>query len=543
MSEGPAENSQPTAARPLGRASRAAVPGARALLRYAPAFVLLAAVIADSLQFADTDLWGHVRFGQVMLRTGHLIHADIFSYSASGRRWIDHEWLSEVIMALFYDAMGVVGLKLMKFLCASTIIVLLSTGVGETGAVPALQFGVLLAAAFGLQLQIQFRPQLFDYIFLSALLALFARARSRGRAPLWLALPMMMLWANLHGGFFIGIVVLGVYAGATGLLDVWQGRGVSRGLRLGLLALACLLVTLINPYGIGEWRIVAHTLGNPYTMSFGAEFQSFFHVLVGTYRNGAPIFAFILALAVMAALPMCFALAPSPDDVPELAIAALMVCLAFYSVRNMAFAVIACAAPIAFHLNLARRRIGGAGHAATSAAGAPPDPPLLRASSAVQVTALAGALVICVGNGLFSRRLPDFTGYPVGVVSFMSQHRLQGRIFNELIWGSYIFWHAPNSKVFIDGRFEMIYPLEVQRDYLDFLRGGAGAAKVLAAYPNDLVLVEADAPPYRFMLQQAGWRLVYRDPVAALFAPADSPAAHIAGVPVLRDQAPPSLFP
>jgi hypothetical protein len=47
----------------------------------------------------------------------------------------------------------------------------------------------------------------------------------------------------------------------------------------------------------------------------------------------------------------------------------------------------------------------------------------------------------------------------------------------------------------------------------------------------------------RFMLQQAGWRLVYRDPVAALFARADSPAAHSAGVPVTRDKAPPSLFP
>jgi hypothetical protein len=401
---------------------------------------------------------------------------------------------------------------------------------------------VLLAAAFGLQIQFQFRPQLFDYIFLSALLALFARARNRGRAPLWVALPMMVLWANLHGGFFIGIGVLGVYAGATGILDIWEGRGASRGLRLGLFTLVSLLVTLINPYGIGEWRIVAHTLSNPYTMGAGTEFQSFFHMLAGTYRHGAPLFPFILALAVMAGLPVSFALAPRRDDLPELAIAALMVCLAFYSVRNLAFAVIACTAPIAFHLNLAFRRTGRPDHAATPVVGTPPDPPP-SASPAVQVAAFAVAIVICVGNGLFSGRLPDFTGYPVGAVAFMNQHRLQGRIFNRFIWGSYIFWHAPGSKVFIDGRFEMIYPLDVQRAYLDFLRGGAGAARVLAAYPHDFVMEETDAAPYRFMLGQPGWRLVYRDPVAALFARADSPAAHIAGVPVLRDEGPPSLFP
>lgn len=527
---------------PTDRARRGALPCPRSLFRYAPAFLLLVAVVADSVQYADTDLWGHVRFGQVMLSTGHLIHAEPFSYSAPGQPWINHEWLSEVVMALFYDAMGLVGLKLMKFLCAGAIVLLLASGVAETAAAPVLQFGVLLAAACGLQLQIQFRPQLFDYIFLSALLALFARARSRGRAPLWVALPIMVLWANLHGGFFIGIVVLGVYAGAMGILDTWEGRGVSRGLRLGVFTLVALLVTLINPYGIGEWRIVAHTLGNRYTMGAGVEFQSFFHVLAGTYRDGAPLLPFMLALAVIAALPVSFALAPRRDDLPELAIAALMLCLALYSVRNMAFAVIACTAPIAFHLSLAFRRTGQLDDAAPPVAAALSDPPP-RASPAVQVTAFVAAIVICASNGLFSRRLQDFTGYPVGAVTFMNQHRLQGRIFNQLIWGSYIFWHAPGSKVFIDGRFEMVYPPQVQRDYLDFLLGGAGAARVLAAYPHDFVMVETDAPTYRFMAAQAGWRLIYRDPVAALFARADSPAARIAGVPVMRDQAPPSSFP
>ncbi len=528
---------------PADGVGRQALPGARSLLSYAPAFVLLAAVAADAVQYADTDLWGHVRFGQVMLSTGHLIRADSLSYSAPGRPWIDHEWLAEVVMALVYNAMGVIGLKLMKFLCASAIVALLAAGLAETGAAPTMQFGVLLAAACGLQIQIQFRPQLFDYIFLSALLALFARARSRGRSPLWVALPMMVLWANLHGGFFIGIVVLGLYAGAAGMQDVWEGRGLSRGLRLGLLTLACLLVTLINPYGIADWWIVVHTLRNPYTMGAGAEFQSFFHVLAGTYRNGTPLFPFVLALAVMAALPLSFALAPGRDDLPELAIAALMVCLALYSVRNMAFAVIACTAPIAFHLNLAFRRTGPA-RAAAPAAEVPPDPPPSRASPTVQVAALAAAAVIGVSAGLFSGRLPDFTGYPGGAVAFMRQHRLEGRILNRLIWGSYLIWHAaPGSKVFIDGRFEMAYPLEVQRDYLDFLRGGAGAARVLAAYPTDFVLMPAASAMSRFMLRQAGWRLIYRDPVSALFARAGSPAAHIAGVPLIRAQAPPSLFP
>ncbi len=282
----------------------------RSLLSYAPVFVLLV-IVADSVQFADTDLWGHVSFGQIMLHTRHLIRYDVFSYSAPGRLWLNHEWLAEVVMALFYNAMGVVGLKLLKFLAAAAVLTLLALDVAETGAGLGVQFGVLLAAAFGLQLQIQFRPQLFDYVFLAALLALLAAARRGRRAPLWLALPMMVLWANLHGGFFIGIVVLGVYSAVVCLQDWWNGRGYGRGARLLVLTLACALAMLINPYGIGEWQIVARSLRNPYTMGVGAEFQSFLHVLAATRGRAMAALPFILMLCVMMAVPVSIALAPS----------------------------------------------------------------------------------------------------------------------------------------------------------------------------------------------------------------------------------------
>ncbi len=220
-----------------------------------------------------------------------------------------------------------------------------------------------------------------------------------------------------------------------------------------------------------------------------------------------------------------------------------MMCLGFYSVRNMALAIIACAAPIAFHVDLAlkRRRARGAlGAGRVTTADADPAP---GAAPGAQAIVLGAAVVLSISGGLFSSRLPDFTGFPVGAVGFMREHRLVGRILNQMVWGSFIFWHEPGSKVFIDGRFEMIYPPAVQREYIEFLRGGAAAARVLAGYPHDFVMVESDSPQYRFMTRQGGWRLIYRDPVAVLFARADSDAAHLAGVPVRSGKAPPSLFP
>ncbi|MGZ6176457.1 MAG: hypothetical protein ACXWNB_11530 [Candidatus Binataceae bacterium] len=150
-------------------------PSQASLLSHAPALLLLLAVVADSMQYADADLYGHIRYGEMILSTGHLIRADPFSYTAAGRQWIDHEWLAEVLMALVYNALGVLGLKLLKFLSAGAIVTLLAAGLAETGASIAAQFIALGAAAIVLIQQMQFRPQLFDYVFFAALIAMLAR--------------------------------------------------------------------------------------------------------------------------------------------------------------------------------------------------------------------------------------------------------------------------------------------------------------------------------------------------------------------------------
>ncbi|MGA7870597.1 MAG: hypothetical protein WCA22_06830, partial [Candidatus Binatus sp.] len=329
-------------------ASAAQAPDTRSLLRYAPVFVLLAAVVADSIQQADPDLWMHVRFGQIALHTGRLLRCDIFSYSAPGAPWFNHEWLADVVMALFYEAGGVVGLKLMKFLCAAAIMVLLALGTAETGAEYRAQFAALLLAALGLRLQIQFRPQLFDYIFLSALLVMLARESRGRRAHLWLAVPMMALWVNLHGGFFIGLAVLGLYAAVAGAQDRLAGRGWRRAIKLAALTLAALIATLVNPFGIREWYVVVGKFSEPIVaLNRNVEFQSLFHQLATGGSRIGMFYLCVCPFAITAAAVIAFALAPRREDFALLAVAVLMICAWLYAMRNMAFAVIACTAPLA----------------------------------------------------------------------------------------------------------------------------------------------------------------------------------------------------
>ncbi len=112
----------------------AARPIITSLFRYSPGLIIVAIAICDLSRFADPDLWGHLRFGQAVISAGHLVRTDPYSYTAFGHPWLNHEWLTEVIMGALYNFVGVFGLKLMKLACAAVIMIFLAAAESETGA-------------------------------------------------------------------------------------------------------------------------------------------------------------------------------------------------------------------------------------------------------------------------------------------------------------------------------------------------------------------------------------------------------------------------
>jgi len=508
--------------------------------RFAPSLVLLGIVVADCGRYADTDLWGHVFFGSLILHARGLVGRDPYSYSVPGHLWLRHEWLSQAIMAAVYGVGGVIGLKLWKFACTAATIVFIAAAEGETGAPRTVQFGVLMVAAGALVPQMQFRPQLFTWVAMAALMAGIARDNFGRRAPLWIAIPGLALWANLHGGFFIGLVTLGVYTAVTGLQDLFAGRGLGRGLRLAGITAASALATIATPGGFGTWRAVAISLANPMTRQVMADWRPLIAVMGAQMHppySGMAFFACVIG--IIAATAICFALAPRGQDLALMAIAALMTVAAFMAVRNMALAVIASSAPLARHAGIVAARSGRRREAADSSGNAPAAPltPLTQGIIAVLAMALA------VDSGLFSNKIRAAMEYPKGAVAFMRAHGVHGNILNDFEWGEYLIWHtSPESKVFIDGRFDLVYPPGIVTEYLDFFKANENAGRVIGAYPHDFVLMPPGAPASGFMMRRADWKLVYRDRVAMLFARAGSSAAQIPRIPI-TGTAPPSYFP
>jgi hypothetical protein len=142
-------------AREIGGVAR---PVALSLLRYSPALVVFIIAVTDVGRWADPDLWGHIRFGQLTLSLGHAPVRNPYSYSAPGYLWRDPEWLAEALLALAYDTLGVVGLKLMKFAATAVTVLLMALAAAETRASVRIQLVVLMVAGVALIPMMQFRP-------------------------------------------------------------------------------------------------------------------------------------------------------------------------------------------------------------------------------------------------------------------------------------------------------------------------------------------------------------------------------------------------
>jgi hypothetical protein len=509
-------------------------PRAPSLLRFSPAMIALLMVFACGTNVADVDLWGHLRSGADMIARLGVVARDPYAYSVNALVWINHEYLSEAIFAWMYSHLGVVGLKLVRFVCASMMIVCLAGAVGETSAAISIQFVVLALTTSAIVPAIEFRPQIFTFAMLSAIIWMITRDNFGRRAPLWLAIPMMVLWCNLHGGFVVGLGALGIYTGSVAVRDLIARRGLSHAFYLGAITAAAALATLVNPYGLGMWHSVLRTMSRPPMLSEIVEWRSMWVSMGDIWRM--PNFSFVFDIEVVlmfAALVVSVAIAPFGDDFPLLVVASPLIASAISMFRNFPVALIGSAAPLARHLSMAIFRRAPAARS---------DSPH-RASMLTQAVIALAAVALAIQLGIFSPTLDFMFTPPAGALAFIAQHDLRGNVLTSLAWTDYVLYHrAPENRVFIDTRYEMIYPDRVARDFEDFHHNRARAAAVLASYPHDLVMLAPDSAAVPLMNASGNWKLVYRDDIALLYARSDSPAASIPGVPVVG-KSPPRVFP
>ena len=181
---------------------------------------------------ADGDTGWHIRTGDYILDHWAIPHHDIFSFSKAGQPWFAWEWGADVLFALLVRAGGLKALVLFCGLIVALFVTLLFRLALAQGANPFIALVLTLLAIGATSIHYLARPHIFTLVLLPICLAILQHNRH-----LWVLLPLIVLWTNLHGGFLAFLACFALW---------WLTH---RTARLALWLLLCSAATLINPYG------------------------------------------------------------------------------------------------------------------------------------------------------------------------------------------------------------------------------------------------------------------------------------------------------
>ena len=493
------------------------------LIRAALLAIALASVLGvTTLTRADVDLWGHLRFGLDILESRSLESTDPYSFT-SDRAWINHEWLSEIVIAAAWLAGGSTGLILLKLLCIVGALGFMAAALRAQGVTGRPQIMLLGLTLIGLLMRVtHVRPQLFSVLLFAALIFVFVRSERTSlsmragpqpralRTLLW-TIPILILWANLHGGWLVGVGTVGVWClgKVVQSLVASQSSVVSRPV-IGQsiywplsVAIAATLSTLINPYGVGLWAFLFETVrfGREAIVEWGPVWKNW--TTMGTWG--------VVAVLTIVGIGRDSGLGTRGSSLAERNPAAFVIPIfwglaALRVSRLDAFfamsAIGLLAGPIA---TVFTRRTSG-------------EPLPIN----WKIGAIAGAILIMIAVPPARRTFTCIGIHPTwpepAAVDFMRERQMAGRIVTFFDWGEYAIWNMPSElKVSMDGRRETVYSDRTVKSHLQLYGGTASGLAYLDELQGDYVWLPRMLPVVP-MLHQRGWQTIYEGPISVLLA-------------------------
>jgi hypothetical protein len=505
-------------------------PALRPLVLIAAALLLMGWFVTA---VANPDTWWHLEAGRYIVQTHHLPSPDPFAFTTAAakpayageetvRRFnLTHEWLAQSIFYLAWAGGGWAGGGWAALILLRAAMLTAFCGLAglvafhRTGGLYRSLAAAIATAAIAGNFAVD-RPFLFTYLLLAGTIYILETARSR--RTVWLLPPLFLLWANCHGGYFLGWVALAAYCIPT-LLRRAPDAPPSGARRLWTVSALCVLVSGLNPNG---FRALAVTLA--YRSS---ALQSSLWEWRRPQLWPPDLFAAVLFLAAAALLWQ------------------------FRQVRLsdwILFAAFAAASLLAIRNTIL---IGWLGPLLI-AAYLPFAPPRPRWSEfAAAALLLAGVAGEIVSGNAFQLRAEEWL-YPKGAADFLLAHRIRGPIFNVYEHGGYLMWRLwPREKVFIDGRAlsdtlfhdyqRMLYALPADSE--------KSGLQLLDAYGIQTIVVNGfeygSGAIYMLPValsdpSQTEWKLVYQDAQAMVFLrhppPGVTPLASVDALASLESQ-------
>lgn len=448
-------------------------------------FLLL---FGDSL-LQDSDSYWQIETGRWILAHGTVPTVDSFSFSKAGEPWQSSSWLAQVIFALAMQA-GWAGPVIVTAVAVAAALAMF-TAYLERYASALVTATLALAVMVLIMPHVLARPHMLTLPVMVAWFIGLIDAADRKAAPPWALLLVMVLWANLHGGFVFGLMLIGPL-GVEALRQAEPQRRWALALRWAAFGLAAVAACCATPYGWGTLLAATRILSLGEVLSTLGEWASSDFSKFGTFEASL-LALFGIALARGLTLPW-----------PRLLLVLGLVHMALAHVRSIEhYALLVpmiAARPWALQLGLGR----------TSAEAKPELSPPAWAG-VVAVIAIIAATIAAAPRLHYRFDEPQV---PERALAAVQAHGAK-RIFNAYIFGGYLISrHVP---VFIDGRAELYGEARV----MDLIRATAGrdpAAldRMLTDNDIDATMLPPSAPAVRQMDERPGWRRLYADDIAVV---------------------------
>jgi hypothetical protein len=469
---------------------------------------LLRPFAAGLVILKDPDTYLHIAAGRWMIVHRALPLHDPFSHTLAGAPWVPHEWLAEIVLAAAYTLAGWPGLVLLTALCYAGALALLTRALLRRWE----PFSALIAVALSAVLLLPHllaRPHAVAFPVMVAWCALLIGARDDGRAPPLKALPLMTLWANLHGSFMVGLALAAFLAAEAlwGSATPQQRRETLR--RWGGFVVLGIGAALLTPNGIHGVLLPFQLLDMPALQQSFSEWQS------ADFQSFGPLEAWLLgALLVAFATGLRLPL-------PRLLLLLGLIHLALAHARHAD--LVALMAPLVVSASLGPQlaaRIRALPSSSLSERVAALASPVGAAGAALTV-----ALIAIVGVVTLLRPItrPDGPETPGAALAAAAALGVSGPVLNSESFGGYLIFKGVPT--FIDGRIEM-YGDAFLRRYLAVEQGAEPALdEALEQYGITWTLLHPREGAVSALDHLPGWRRAYSGPDAVI---------HIRTVPMRR---------
>lgn len=464
----------------------------------ASALVALA-VLSVRSRFNDPDLWWHLRTGQIIWTNRAIPRTDLLSFTTGGHAWVPHEWLSQLSIYAVWRAGNYTGLMLWFCIATGALLVVQYVSCWLYSGNAKVAFLGALATWFFATIGLAIRPQLLGFTLLASELLILHLGRSRDRRWFFLLPLLFTLWVNLHGSFFLGLIVLAVVV-LSGLFNVTAGLLVSRPFdsarRKAVLWAAGLSIAglFVNPVGV---ELLAYPLRTIFDHRMQLDAVTEWQRLS---FDDVRAFGLLALAGVILLLALIRRMTLYTDEVALLAVAFGMAVLH----QRLLFAWGIIAAPI-----LCRQL------ASTWDAYVPARDRMLPNAFLI-FGSLGLALLAFPSPGALAAQVRQ--GNPVQAVDFIRREHLAGRMLNEYAYGGYLSWALPEQKVFIDGRADVYAWAGIFEDYGKWATLHDDPNRLLDKYGIDWCLLSKSSPLARVMIYLPGWSERYSDSQAVIFA-------------------------